>query len=206
MSGSNLRLARSALALMLFAAAAAVTIAATEPVATPDAAAPAVPPKKTEHVESPALYAEWGLDPARLPYRKDADALQDFESARSRARSAGKLLMVTFGANWCADCRALHRQLHTEPVRSFVVEHYEIVTVDVGDFDRNLTLASDVGVDLQMGIPVAVFFAANGDVIGATNRGELEPARTYTSRQILKFLQDVAHERRITAPSGQQGQ
>ena len=114
--------------------------------------------------------------------------------------------MVTFGANWCADCRALHRQLHAEPVRSFVAEHYEIVTVDIGDFDRNLALAKDVGVDLQMGIPVAVFYGADGRVIGATNRGELEPARTYTSRQILKFLQDVAQEGRISAPSALQGQ
>jgi thiol:disulfide interchange protein len=111
--------------------------------------------------------------------------------------------MVTFGANWCADCRALHRQMHGEPVRSFVAEHYEVVTVDIADFDRNLDLARDLGVDLQMGIPVAVFFAPDGSVIGATNRGELEPARSYTSRQILKFLQDIVNARRIGAPSAQ---
>ena len=187
---------------MLLAAPAIPAADATDNVGAPVATTPQATPKIDAHVESPALYAEWGLDPARLPYRKDADARQVFETTRSRARSEKKLLMVTFGANWCADCRALHRQLHAEPVSGFVASHYEIVNVDVGDFDRNLGLAADLGVDLQMGIPVAIFFAADGAVIGATNHGELEPARTYTSRQILRFLEDVAQDGRIAVPSG----
>ncbi len=183
-------------------AGAALTAVAGAALGTEEAGTPA----KTTHVETPALYAEWGLDPARLPYRKDADARRDFAAARDRARSAHKLLMVTFGANWCADCRALHRQLHSDPVRSFVAEHYEIVSVDVGDFDRNLALARELGVDLQMGIPVAVFYGKDGRVIGATNHGELEPARTYTSHQILAFLQDIAQGGRIAPPPAQQAQ
>jgi len=188
-------LVHTALAVALFAAAVPPAVATDE----------TAPAKKT-HAETPALYAEWGLDPTRLPYPKDADARQAFEAARSRAHAAHKLLMVTFGANWCADCRALHRQLHTEPVLGFVAAHYEVVSVDVGDFDRNLALARDLGVDLQMGIPVALFYGTDGRVIGATNHGELEPARTYTSRQILAFLQDIAQDGRISAPSGQGGQ
>jgi thiol-disulfide isomerase/thioredoxin len=191
--------ATSALAIALLLATARPLAGATDETGA-DAGATAAAPKTAEHLETPALYLEWGLDPARLPYLKDVDARKDFEAARERATAAGKFLMVTFGANWCPDCRALHRRLHAEPVSGFVADHYEIVTVDIADFDRNLDLARDLGVDLQMGIPVAVFFAPDGSVIGATNRGELEPARSYTSRQILKFLQDVVNDGRIAAP------
>jgi len=36
---------------------------------------------------------------------------------RERARQEGKFLMVTFGANWCPDCRNLHRHLKSDTVR-----------------------------------------------------------------------------------------
>jgi len=57
------------------------------------------------------------------------------------------------------------------------------------------------GVSLSKGIPVAVFFDAEGKTIGTTNEGELEPARLYSSRQILKFARDVAERSRIQAPN-----
>jgi hypothetical protein len=47
---------------------------------------------------------------------------------------------------------------------------------------------------------VAIFFDATGRVIGATSNGELEPARHYTSPQILKFVRDVVEQSRILPP------
>lgn len=72
--------------------------------------------------------------------------------------------------------------------------------MDVGDFDRNLDIARELGVGLDRGIPVAIFYGRDGRVIGTTSRGELEPARRYSSQQILAFLQVVAREERITVP------
>jgi len=53
---------------------------------------------------------------------------------------------------------------------------------------------------LSKGIPVAIFFNPNGQVIGTTNEGQLEPARRYSSKQILKFMRDIAERSRILAP------
>jgi protein disulfide-isomerase len=153
------------------------------------------------HPESPALYAEWGHDPARLPYPKNVDARREIATARERARERHRFVMVTFGANWCPDCRALARQLASDPAKEYADANFEIVKVDIGDFDRNLDVAAALGVDMQMGIPVAVFFDRDGHAIGATNRGELEPSRTYTSRQILAFLHDVVDRGHIGAPA-----
>jgi thiol-disulfide isomerase/thioredoxin len=162
------------------------------------AAVTATQPKHKHHAENAALYRKWGLDPAHPLYPRTGDARRDYEAARARAKAAGKLLMVTFGANWCPDCRALHRSLAHRDTRRYVQQNFELVNVDVGDFDRNTALARELGVDLDTGIPVAIFFAPDGSVIGNTNHGELEPARSYTSRQILAFMREVAESHRIT--------
>ena len=113
---------------------------------------------------------------------------------------SGKFLMVTFGANWCVDCRTLYYHLKSEDVKAFTDDKIHFVTVDVGKFNRNRDVARELGVDLTRGIPVAVFFDPEGGEIGNTNDGQLEPARFYSSKQILKFVRDIVERSLIAAP------
>lgn len=137
---------------------------------------------------------------ANLPYSESADAVLEVSEARERAHREGRILMVTFGANWCLDCRNLHRQLKSEEVRTYTDSLFDFVNVNVGKFNQNRDVAEDLGVELSRGIPVAIFFDPSGQVIGTTNQGQLEPARHYSSKQILKFVRDVAERSRISAP------
>ena len=142
-------------------------------------------------------------DPTLQPYRAEARPREDFAAAKKRAAAAGKLVMVTFGANWCKDCVALHRNLAEPGTREYAHKAFEFVSVDVGDDGKkNLDVAAELGVSVKKGLPVAVFFLADGTPIGNTNRGELEPSRKYSSKQILAFLREVAERRRIIAPDG----
>ncbi len=134
------------------------------------------------------------------PYDELADARADVAMARAAAVKAGKFLMVTFGANWCQDCRTLYVHLDSEEVRDYTGDRFQFATVNVGKFNRNIDFAGELGVNLERGIPVAIFFDPQGEVIGVTNNAELEPARLYTSKQILKFVRDVAERSRILAP------
>lgn len=134
-------------------------------------------------------------------YDPSVNAPAAFEQALSSASEDGRHLMVVFGADWCPDCRKLHENLHTTEVSAYLRDHMNILTVDVGDKNRNLELASRLGVSIGNGIPVAVFFGPDGKPLGATNEGQLEPSRHFTSRQILKFLRTVVDERRITQPA-----
>lgn len=153
-----------------------------------------------DHLRQEALYQKYGVDSADLPYPVNADPRRELAEAQARATAQGKLVMVIFGANWCPDCLALHAQLESDTVRDYARRNFEVVKVDVGQFDRNQDFALELGVIGGRGIPVAVFFDADGHMIGATNDRELEPARAYTSRQILTFIQQVAANRQIVSP------
>ena len=144
------------------------------------------------------------FDPNDLPYDESADAHALVADARRQALRAGKFLMITFGANWCIDCRTLHRHLKTDEVEAYTDDVLHFANVDVGKFSRNKELAKGLGVDLSRGIPVAIFYDPAGNKIGTTNDGQLEPARFYTSKQILKFVQNIVEKSQIVAPDSVQ--
>lgn len=144
------------------------------------------------------------FDDSDLPYDENADAHANVNDSRETAAREKKFLMVTFGANWCVDCRTLYMHLQSDDVSEYTKDRFMFVNVDVGMFDRNRQVAAELGVTLRRGIPVAIFFDDSGQKIGATNEGELEPARYYTSKQILKFVRDVAERSRILAPDAAQ--
>ena len=136
----------------------------------------------------------------RHNYDPNADAQAEFDIALTEATAAERYLMVVCGADWCPDCMKLHENLESSEVREYMRDHMDFMTVDIGDRDRNLGFAASLGVSIENGIPVAVFFGPSGKPIGATNNGQLEPSRYLTSRQILRFVQAVVDERRITTP------
>ena len=139
------------------------------------------------------------------PYDANIDARLEVTKAREAAVKEQKILMITFGANWCMDCRNLHRRLKSEDVKKYAEGRFLFVNVDVGKFNQNADLAKELGVTLSRGIPVAIFFNSDGEVIGTTNEGQLEPARRHTSKQILRFIRDIAERSHITTPDSVSG-
>jgi thioredoxin 1 len=84
------------------------------------------------------------------------------DRAAGKAREAHQVLMVEFGADWCSDCSALAKELQEGPVHPFFRDHVALFKVDVGEFNRNLGIARSLGVDVNQGIPAAVFLSPDG--------------------------------------------
>jgi len=133
-------------------------------------------------------------------YKPENDARAVFASELSSAISANNYLMVVFGADWCPDCRKLYDNLESEEVASYMDDHMNFVTIDVGRKDLNIDFATELGVTVSNGIPVAVFFSPDGDPIGTTNQGELEPSRYFSSSQILEFVRKIVEYQEVTKP------
>src|SRR5690606_31521520 len=106
-----------------------------------------------------------------------------FAMGQARAAASGKMLMVTFGANWCPDCLTLQRNLRDAQTRAYAEQKFEMVHIDVGDNAKNDKVKRELGIRVN-GIPLAVFYSSDGDPICDTQGGELKPSRHYTSHDI----------------------
>jgi len=136
------------------------------------------------------FYSRWGVDPDNLPYKGEVDARTALELGKAKAAASGKMLMVTFGANWCPDCLTLHKNLRDPATRAYAERKFEMVHIDVGDSAKTARVQRDLGIAVN-GIPLAVFYSPDGRPICDTQGGELEPSRHYSSREILDFLREV---------------
>jgi thioredoxin 1 len=121
-------------------------------------------------------------------YRSSADARADITKALAAAKKDGKPVLVDFGATWCPDCVVLGK-LGTKPQVAPILPKFHVVSVDVGQFDKNLDVADDLTVDLQTsGIPALVVLDATGKVRTTTNDGSFSNARTMSAGDVAAFL------------------
>src|SRR5580698_4468855 len=92
--------------------------------------------------------------PLPYPYDEHADANAAVAHARARAIAGHKLLIIDLGGNWCGDCRVLAGTMQLPELKAFVDAHYEVVTVDVGQFDKNLQIPARYGITSRLeGVP-----------------------------------------------------
>ena len=118
-----------------------------------------------------------------ISYRQNnkTPTVQFVDQARAEARLNHKVLMVEFEADWCSDCRALSRSLQERGIRDYLTRHVEALHVDVGQFNQNLDIARSLGVDVNQGIPVAVFFLPE----------QVPASRKTGEAQILAYLHQL---------------
>jgi protein disulfide-isomerase len=129
---------------------------------------------------------------ALMPYDEKADPHKDIADAFAKAKQDSKYVLLDFGANWCLDCRVLSMYYEKEPIKSFLAQNYHLVTIDVGQWDRNLDVANQYGNPIEQGIPAVVILDKDGKMITATNAGELANARAMSQGQIYEFLRKWA--------------
>ncbi|HXQ46085.1 MAG TPA: thioredoxin family protein [Caulobacteraceae bacterium] len=128
--------------------------------------------------------------PLPYPYDEHADADAAVARAHARALAAHKLLLVDLGGNWCPDCRILAGTMALPEVRAFIDAHYEVVTVDVGRFDKNLQIPARFGVSHRLeGVPIMlVVDPASDRLIDAGHIAALADARHMTPQALADWL------------------
>lgn len=121
-------------------------------------------------------------------YRAGANATREIQQARLSAQKQNKRILLVFGANWCIDCHILDRAFHQPRVAPLLEGNFVVVHIDVGQYDKNLTLARQYHVDLGKGVPsVAVIDAKN---ILLTSSSEFEKAHLLTEQDVIDFLNE----------------
>ena len=166
-----------------------------------------------------AARAAMAARPGDARYDVCADQMAIFARGLEEARRSDKLLLVTFGATWCAWCTSLQKQLpsnellgHTAQAFDFGrgLHHVEIgiSTTSKGAKDEipsgnavlRLVLARVPGVELRAIPFIAVIDPANRDRVVARNIDDL--ALTGQGRFDPVRLRDVLHRAHVFVRTG----
>ncbi|MEO5733731.1 MAG: thioredoxin family protein [Rubrivivax sp.] len=138
------------------------------------------------------LTAAIGSHATEPPYNPAADAHADVRAGLAAAAEAKLPVLLVFGANWCGDCKMLDTAFKTGVSAPLIRQHFKVVKIDVGRFDHNLDIAARYGVPLKKGIPAVAVVSPQGQVIYATQGGELADARNMGDQGIYDFFAKVA--------------
>lgn len=136
-----------------------------------------------------ALSAHAGPAPI---YDEGADAKAAVRSTLAEAEKASLPVLVVFGANWCGDCRMLDATFKHGPSAPLIAQHFKVVKVDVGRFDRNVDIAETYHVPLKKGIPAVAVLSPQGKLLYATEGGELADARKMGDQGVYDFFSRIA--------------
>ncbi|MGA0603545.1 thioredoxin family protein [Caulobacter sp. KR2-114] len=126
--------------------------------------------------------------PLPYPYDVDADAEAAVKAALARARVGHKRVLLDLGGNWCADCRILAAVLQLPEIAAFMKAHYEVVTVDVGRYDRNMQIPARYGLARLPGAPTVLVLDEHGRLINAGHESALTDARSMTPQALADWL------------------
>lgn len=128
------------------------------------------------------------------PYDERADAKSVIEQATKEAKLKNKPMVIVFGANWCPDCRALSDAIEHGPDATKIAHEYQLIKVNVGNFDKNIDIANSYGNPISGGIPGAAILSADHKLIYVTQPGELSTALRASEAGLYQLLAQHATE------------
>jgi thiol-disulfide isomerase/thioredoxin len=139
---------------------------------------------------APQEPAQKDAAPTRQVYDEKADARADVNAALARATKENRRVLVVWGANWCGWCVKLADVFKKNPELASKLQYeYDVVKVDVGQFDKHMDLAASFGADFKStGIPVLTVLAADGKVLANQETGALELGKEHDPAKVLEFL------------------
>jgi len=130
------------------------------------------------------------VTPASEPlYDERADASSDVRASIRKASRQHKNIVLVFGANWCADCHALDRQMHEPELAALIEKDFVVVKIDVGRFDKNLDLGGKYHVPIERGIPALAVLDPRGKLLCAQDQGQFADARRMDYQAFKTFFE-----------------
>lgn len=124
----------------------------------------------------------------RIIYSAPADAHADIAQAIRVATREHKRIILDFGGNWCGDCQVLDIYMHQSPNSKILAQHFVVVHVNVGRFDKNLNLAEKYNIPLKRGVPALAVLSPRGRLLYSQQHGEFEDMRHLESSSLTDFL------------------
>ena len=122
------------------------------------------------------------------PYDENANAGEQISDALEKAKLKNRYVLLQMGGNWCPDCRTLGEYFSRPDIKEWLDERVILVSVDVGEWDRNLDIVEEYENPISEGIPALVLLNSNNEVMFATLAGELASARSMSKNDLIDWL------------------
>ena len=121
-------------------------------------------------------------------YPDPGEARSEIASALAAASKDHKRVLLVFGGNWCYDCHVLDATFHSKAILPLVNANYHVVHVNVGDYDKNIDLASKYEIPLEKGVPSLAILDPDGKLVVSQKKGEFESTVRIGPEDIVRFL------------------
>ena len=129
------------------------------------------------------------ITPLPLPYdEKVVDSLQ-LDEFIDLSISRGKQPVVIFGGNWCPDCRILEGTLAMPTIKKFLQQHYQVMHIDIGRYDRNMDLMDHLNIESKKGVPRVVILDLEKNIMNSSTSSEWTTARDRKQQEIYNYFQ-----------------
>ena len=129
------------------------------------------------------------ITPLPLPYdEKVVDSLQ-LDEFIDLSISRGKQPVVIFGGNWCPDCRILEGTLAMPTIKKFLQQHYQVMHIDIGRYDRNMELMDHLNIESKKGVPRVVILDLEKNIVNSSTSSEWTTARDRKQQEIYNYFQ-----------------
>jgi len=123
-------------------------------------------------------------------FSKDIEHPPTIKQALLSAMEKPKGVMIIFGADWCPPCRQLDKILNQAEVRNDLQPLYEIVKIDVGNWDKNMDTAKKYGNPVRQGIPGIVLLNQDGSIREIIDYKEMSSLIKGGSEVLALYLQE----------------
>lgn len=121
-------------------------------------------------------------------YSKTANAGADIAQALARARASHKRVLLDFGGNWCYDCHVLDMAFRRSDLAPLMAANYELVNVDVEQFNYNLDIVKRYGLSIMQGVPMLAVLSSSGQLLASSQDGSFQDARALGPDALIRFL------------------
>jgi thiol-disulfide isomerase/thioredoxin len=129
------------------------------------------------------------ITPLPLPYdEKVVDSLQ-LDEFIDLSINRGKQPVVIFGGNWCPDCRILEGTLAMPTIKKFLQQHYQVMHIDIGRYDRNMELMDHLNIESKKGVPRVVILDLEKNIVNSSTSSEWTTARDRKQQEIYNYFQ-----------------
>ncbi len=135
--------------------------------------------------------------PRRLPepakpnvdlYPPPEEATSEIAAALGRAAKDHKRVILVFGGNWCYDCHVLDATFYSKRIAPLVNANYRVVYINIGEEDKNLSLAKKYEVPLDKGVPSLAVLDSNGTLLYSQKNGKFESTVRIGPEDVIRFL------------------